>query len=221
MMASVDGRIAVTGWPIPDELRAEYESIHDSYGADGWICGRVTMEPFAKHTRSEAEIASEQPGSGGRDDYIAPGSYESFAFALDASGRLAWDSNDIGGDHVVSILSNRVSDKYLAFLRDRRVSYILAGETDIDLAIALNKIGKIFGVKTLMLEGGGKINGGVLRAGLIDELSLLIAPVADGRVGLPSLFDIVDTDASPVQLRLEHVDQRAANIVWLRYRISV
>lgn len=31
-----------------------------------------------------------------------------------------------------------------------------------------------------MLEGGDGINGSFLRAGLIDEVSLLIAPVADG-----------------------------------------
>jgi 2,5-diamino-6-(ribosylamino)-4(3H)-pyrimidinone 5'-phosphate reductase len=184
MMASVDGHIVVSGWPLSDELRAEYETVHESYDADGWICGRITMEPFAKRLRSDSEIANEIQGSPGRNDYHAPGKHDSFAFAVDASGRLAWESNDIGGDHVVALLSGRVSDEYLAFLRERKVSYILAGAMDIDLAVAMEKIGKIFGVKTLMLEGGGKINGTMLRAGLIDELSLLIAPVADGRVGM-------------------------------------
>jgi 5-amino-6-(5-phosphoribosylamino)uracil reductase len=30
----------------------------------------------------------------------------------------------LGGDHVVAILSERVSDAYLAFLRERGVSYL-------------------------------------------------------------------------------------------------
>lgn len=221
MMASVDGRIVVDGWPESDELRAEYESIHESYDADGWICGRVTMEPFARQTRSEPEIASDVPGDPDRDDYVAPGLHESFAFAIDARGRLAWESNDIGGDHVVAVLSNRVSDEYLAFLRERKVSYLLAGTTDIDLSLALQTIGKVFAVKTLMLEGGGKINGAMLHSGLIDELSLLLAPVGDGRVGVPSLFDVVDADSTPVKIFLEQVERRAANIVWLRYLIDV
>jgi 2,5-diamino-6-(ribosylamino)-4(3H)-pyrimidinone 5'-phosphate reductase len=84
----------------------------------------------------------------------------------------------------------------------------------------MEKIGKVFGVKTLMLEGGGKINGAMLHAGLIDELSLLIAPLADGRVGMPSLFDIVGVDTTPVHMALEQVERRASNILWHRYRID-
>ncbi|MDB4913969.1 MAG: hypothetical protein JWM95_1613 [Gemmatimonadetes bacterium] len=41
-------------------------------------------------------------------------------------GRLAWDSSDIDGDYVVSILSERVWDEYLTFLRERDVSYLVA-----------------------------------------------------------------------------------------------
>jgi len=124
-----------------------------------------------------------------REDFVAPGKHDSFAFAVDASGRLAWESSDISGDHVVAILSERVSDTYLASLRERGVSYLLAGADDVDLRLALEKIGDRFGVRTLMLEGSGKINAGMLRAGLIDEVSLLVAPIADARIGTPSLFD--------------------------------
>jgi riboflavin biosynthesis pyrimidine reductase len=100
------------------------------------------------------------------------------------------------------------------------VSYLLSGADDIDVRVAMEKIGKVFGVKTLMLEGGGKINGTLLRAALIDELSLLVAPVADGRIGVPSLFDVVDGEVTPVRLVIEQVERRASNIVWLRYRID-
>src|SRR5215217_7495759 len=127
MAASVDGRIVVDGWPASAEVRRQYELVHASYEADGWICGRVTMEPFAKHVRSAAEVAREHTGGAPREDFRAPGAWDSFAFAVDASGRLAWESNDIDGDHVVAILSERVSDEYLAFLRGRGVSYLIRG----------------------------------------------------------------------------------------------
>ena len=221
MMTSVDGRIVVRGWPLSAEGRKQYDLIHASYDADAWICGRVTMEPFAKRVRSEAEIAREPVRNDGavpRDDFRAPGDHDSFAFAIDAHGRLAWESNDIDGDHVVAILSERVSDEYLAFLRERGVSYVFAGSRDIDLAVALEKIGADFGVQTLMLEGGGRINGGMLRAGLIDEVSLLIAPVTDGRVGTPALFD--DDHVPSHRLALESVDRRADDVLWLRYRVE-
>ena len=217
MLTSVDGRILTDGWPLSAEGRRQYELVHESYEPDGWLCGRVTMEQhFAQGTRSEAEVAREHRGAP-REDFVANGEHDSFAFALDSHGRLAWETNDIDGDHVVAVLSERVSDEYLAFLRERGVSYLLAGARDVDLPLALEKIGAKFGVRTLMLEGGGKINGSMLRAGLIDELSVLVAPIADGRVGTPALFDVDGEAVSPRRLTLENVETRADGVLWLRY----
>jgi 2,5-diamino-6-(ribosylamino)-4(3H)-pyrimidinone 5'-phosphate reductase len=220
MMSSLDGRILTDGWPQSEEGRRQYEAVHESYEPDGWICGRVTMEEhFAQGVRSDAEIAREHHGAP-REDYRAPGEHDSFAFAVDASGRLAWETSDIDGDHVVAILSERVSDEYLAFLRGRGVSYLLAGARDVDLPLALEKIAARFGVRTLMLEGGGRINGGMLRAGLIDEVSVLVAPVVDGRMGTPALFDDDGDDPTPHRLALESVERRADDVLWLRYRVE-
>jgi riboflavin biosynthesis pyrimidine reductase len=220
MMTSLDGRIVTTGWPLTPEGRRQYELVHASYEPDGWLCGRVTMEPFAKRMRSDAEVAREHAGSAPREDFRAPGDFDSFAVAVDPSGRLAWESNDIDGDHVVTILSERVSDEYLAFLRERGVSYVLAGAGEIDLRLALEKVRARFGVRTLMLEGGGKINGALLQAGLIDEVSVLVAPVADGREGTPTLFDIDARAAAPRRLALEAIERRGDDMLWLRYRVE-
>ena len=217
MMTSIDGRIVPRDWPLSAEGRKQYELVHASYDADGWLCGRVTMEPFAKGLRSDAEVAREHQG-GAREDFVAPGDHDSFAFAVDSSGRLAWESSDIDGDHVVALLSERVSDEYLAFLRERGVSYLIAGEREVDLERALEKIGDAFPVETLMLEGGGKINGSMLAAGLVDEISVLVAPVVDGRMGQPALFDAVHMKARG--LVLEGLERRASDVLWLRYRLG-
>lgn len=225
MATSVDGRIVVDGWPAASAaaVRREYERVHASHGVNAWLCGRVTMQPFAGATRSDDEVAREHRGGTPREDYVAAGDHASFAFALDPSGRLAWRSSEIDGDHVVALLGGRVSDEYLAFLRHRGVSYLLAGEREIDLPLALEKIGARFRVPTLLLEGGGRINGAMLRAGLVDEVSLLVAPVADGRTGLAALFDVDaggDDGASPWRLALETVERRADDVLWLRYRVE-
>jgi riboflavin biosynthesis pyrimidine reductase len=227
MVASVDGRIVTEGWPLSAEERRQYEQVHATYAPDGWICGRVTMEQhFAADVRSDAEVArtyaSPRSGEAGppREDFVAPGEHSSFAIALDPRGKLVWESGDMEGDHVVAVLTHGVSDDYLALLRGRGVSYLLAGEEDVDLPLALEKIGARLGVRTLMLEGGGGINGSFLRAGLIDEVSLLVAPVADGRVGTAALFDVQGDGVRPCRLALEHVDRRVGDMLWLRYRVE-
>lgn len=220
MMSSLDGRILTDGWPQSKDGRRQYEIVHESYAPDGWICGRVTMEEhFAQRLRPDAEIAREHHGPP-REDHRAPGEHDAFAFAVDASGRLAWDTSDIDGDHVVAVLSERVSDEYLAFLRGRGVSYLLAGARDVDLPLALEKIHNQFGVRTLMLEGGGRINGGMLREGLVDEVSVLVAPVVDGRMGTPALFDDDGDEVTPRRLALDAVERRPDDVLWLRYRVE-
>jgi Pyrimidine reductase, riboflavin biosynthesis len=220
MLASVDGRIVTEGWPLSAEGRRQYEQVHATYDADGWLCGRVTMEQhFATGVRSDDEVAREHRGAP-RESFIAPGRHDSYAFVVDPHGKLRWESGDLDGDHLVAILTERVSDDYLAELRGRNASYLLAGAKTVDLPRALDEIGARLGVRTLMLEGGGGINGTMLRAGLVDELSLLVAPVIDGRVGLASLVDVQGEGFAPRRLALEHVERRADDVLWLRYRVE-
>jgi len=55
----------------------------------------------------------------------------------------------------------------------------------VDLAQAVSLLGQHFGIRRLLLEGGGHINGAFLEAGLVDELSLLVVPGIDGRHDIP------------------------------------
>ena len=59
MMASIDGRIVTGAWPDMAEGRREYERTAATFGADAWMCGRITMEPFAGAMRSSDDVARE------------------------------------------------------------------------------------------------------------------------------------------------------------------
>ena len=91
-------------------------------------------------------------------------------------------------------------------------------EVEGDLKKTLEKLRSHFGIETLLLEGGGKINGSFLASDLIDEVSVLVAPVADGSVGTPTLFDMSSVRGPARPLTLMSVEERRGDIVWLRYK---
>jgi riboflavin biosynthesis pyrimidine reductase len=219
MAASVDGRIATAGWNLSPEGRAEYERTAATYHAEAWMCGRITMAAYARGTAPQAQSI---PVTLAKTDFVAPHTETTYAVAVDPRGKLYWHTNAIDGDHVVAVLTEQVSDDYLACLQAQQVSYLFAGTHTLDVASALDKLAALFQVKTVLLEGGGKLNGAMLRAGLIDELSLLVAPLADGTNGTPTVFDALEQTPSPVPVHflLQAVEQRADGIVWLRYRRS-
>ena len=82
----------------------------------------------------------------------------------------------------IEVSTKRATNAYCAFLRKNKISYIIAGKEKVDCAIAVEKLKGLFGIETLMVSGGGLINWYFLEADLIDELSIVIAPVADGAI---------------------------------------
>jgi riboflavin biosynthesis pyrimidine reductase len=215
MLPSIDGRIVTRGWDLKT-ASAEYERIAATFDADAWIIGRISMQPYAGNARIPARKTREPIA---REDYVAPHAETSYAIAIDPSGKLRWNANNIDGEHVITVLTESVSNNYLAFLQEKGVSYLFGGKSRIDLARVLRKLRARFGIRKLMLEGGGKINGSFLAANLIDELSILVAPIADGSVGTPTLFDAPSRRAPARNLKLLSMEKRAGGIVWLRYKM--
>lgn len=213
MLPSVDGRIVLRDWGVENATR-EYEKTAATFDADAWIIGRISMEPYAGKARVPRRRNGEPVA---REDFVAPHDSESYAIAIDPSGKLRWSQNNIDGEHVISVLTEGVPDDYLAFLQAQGVSYVFGGKSKINLGKVLAKLRERFGIKKLLLEGGGKINGSFLAADLIDELSILVAPAADGSTGTPTLFDAGRSPAR--RLKLLSVEKRAGDIVWLRYKV--
>ena len=214
MVPSVDGRIVTDTWRLPRALHEEYESTASSFDADAWIIGRVSMEPYAGNAVLPARTGRTRIP---RTDFVARSDAPSYAIAIDPGGKLRWESASVDEDHAVAVLTEQVPDRYLAFLRERGVSYLFGGKSRIDLPTVLGKLRTRFGIRKLLLEGGGKINGSFLAAGVIDELSILIAPVADGGVGTPSLFDAWMGPGPARHLKLLSVERRPGDLLWVRY----
>jgi len=214
MGPTVDGRI--TGISAAKSLTAAYERTAQTFDADGWVIGRISMEPYAGKANVPRTSNQKIP----RTDFVANANAMSYAIAIDPSGKLRWTTNALDADHVITVLTQRVSNAYLAFLRAKQISYLFAGKTRIDLKSALGKLRTKVGIRRLLLEGGGRINGSFLEEGLIDELSILIAPLANGSNGTPTLFDTGRRTSHGTKLRLTAVKRLENDIVWLRYRVQ-
>ncbi len=217
MMCTVDGRIITEHWGNP-KGRSLYEPVHDRYKVRSWMAGRVTMErDFASKRPLNLKPAGRIIG---KVDHIADPKAKSYAIAIDREGKLNWQRGEIAGDHLVTVLSEEVSMDYLAHLQEKGISYIFGGKKELDLKKVLNKLNKLFKIKRLMLEGGGGLNGSFLRDGLIDELSVLYLPLADGTEGAASLFDAAEDDKKKaVKLKLLSFKKLQHDVLWMRYKL--
>lgn len=226
MVSSIDGRLLTGRWSPPaggiDKgiISQTYEKVAKSLNADGWMVGRRTMEEFAKGRASERNRTGNWP----RSTHVANPSARTFAVGIDPRGKLHYHTDIAEGNHIIAVLGERVADSYLEELRDAGVSYLFAGADGSDLQLAMEKLAQDFGVRSLLLEGGGIVNGAFLKAGLIDEISLLIYPGVDGLSGIPSIFEYRgENDERPAAGQaLRHMSSETleGGLVWLRYRVE-
>jgi riboflavin biosynthesis pyrimidine reductase len=221
MVCSVDGRIWGSRWrPKSNVVPNLFEKLHDEMGGGSWLCGRVTAQEFA---RGKGRTYPPTTETFPRENWFARRDAKAWAIFLDAHGKAVWERSDIGGDPILVILTEQTPDSHLAGLRGEGISYIFAGKAEIDLAAALETLNRELGIERLMLEGGGGANGALLRAGLIDELSLVICAVIDGSTGGPIVFNSGDEDLGPAPIETmtlvgHEVLEKGA--VWLRYKLA-
>src|ERR1700685_1583343 len=168
MCTTIDGKILVDRWsrlPRGQSGGALFEKTAASFGVNSWLVGTHTMKEFAAKSRRLKAAKQTVP----RGDYLANPSATRFAMGTDAKGDLRFSKNEVGGDHVVLLVTRLVSNDYLTHLRSAKVSYLFCGRKHLNLSIALTKIRARLGIRRLMLEGGGIFNGAMLKEGKGDE----------------------------------------------------
>ncbi len=215
MMASVDGRIDCD---MTEKIESgdEYHEALDELDVPTTISGRVTAvmhyaEPGAFKPNDATPIREESAWKSVDAD--------NYCVILDTNGTLLWESAYSDDQPLLCIVSEQVTREYLGYLKEKGISYIATGKERIDLPRAMEILHDTFGVKRTGVVGGGKINGAFLAAGLIDEMSLMIASGIDGRSNQPSVFDGIAENSEPVRLKLSHFKAYDCGTVWMRYMI--
>jgi len=121
----------------------------------------------------------------------------------------------------VALCSAATPAGHLAWLESHGIERIATGGERVDLAAALEELASRFGVRTVRVDSGGKLNGELLRLGLVDEVSLLVHPYLVGGTCPASMFRAADLvhEVGVVQLELLHSRKVKQGIVWLRYAV--
>jgi riboflavin biosynthesis pyrimidine reductase len=221
MAASIDGRTLLSRWSPQDNVPPGlFDRLHEELGGDAWLVGRTTGQEYAKGNEYPTSTKDVFP----REPWFARRDAKAYGVVLDTRGKIVWGRSDIGNDPIVVVLSEEVSDAHLAGLRSEGISYVFGGKKELDLALTLDVLNRELGVKRLLLEGGGVTNGAFLRAGLVDEVSLILFPTVDGAKDAPAVFDSLENErgrSAPVRsMTLESHQKLEGGVLWLRYKLK-
>jgi riboflavin biosynthesis pyrimidine reductase len=221
MLTSPDGGLHPSRWTnSPDGGRSDwsalYEKVHQEHAGNAWMVGRVTMAEISK----AAAHAPSGPLDVKRPHFFARPGASSFAIALDPSGKLHFSGDELYGDHVIVLLGANVPDSHLAELAADGVSYVVSEQQEIDVGAMLDLLGRELGIVRVLLEGGAGINGSMMAAGLVDELSLIVAPALDARRGSDRIVEFgADGLAGKAELSLIGCEPLGHGALHIRYAV--
>ncbi len=223
MMASIDGKITfgrINGKEVAQQVFDDYFDLYVeaelSYQSKAMLFGRITMEMFS----STQDISLPQAaGSFKVEDYL-PRPILNYALGIDTKGKLRWKGktirlNDKDYDLII-IVTKQSPLNYLQYLRENEISYIVAGEGNIDFKVLFAKL-KELGIERLIIEGGGITNGAILAEEFIDEISLLQIPLVINNLDTVSVFEHKMKECAVHEFKLHDVVQLKKDVVWLRY----
>src|SRR5687767_4182783 len=115
MVTTIDGKILGNRWgKIPGQKNGAdlFESTAESLGIGAWLVGTTTMKEFmgrnVKLPRAKQKIA--------RRDHVAKPRAKTLAIGADRHGVLRFQQSETHGEHVVLLVTEHVSDDYLAHL---------------------------------------------------------------------------------------------------------
>lgn len=225
ILSALDGKItgAFMRTKAVQEVSGEYARIRTEYQVDAWLYGTVTTKEFIKGRKPQLDFTAEVPDG----DFIAENHAALYYVSVDTQGEIGWESGTFckpgrPDAHVIEVLTEQTPAAYRAYLRERKVSYILAGEKLLDSKIAVEKLYRLFGIDTLLICGGGKVNWTFLQQGVVDELSLVIAPAADGNPDSVTVFEKSEflPATVPAEFQLKNAERLKGDGIHLNYTVN-
>jgi riboflavin biosynthesis pyrimidine reductase len=232
-VASLDGRLTIaprvlllTGderWSAIAGATDGYSRLMREYAPDAILEGSGSFVMDAETWTTGADPAAggmAQPG----EDFLPssvtgrPG-HRGWFTVVDGRGRVRWGFKEYpdpswAGWHLLVLVCARTPAAYVAYLREEKIPYLVAGDGRVDLALALEKLGDKLRVRRVLSTAGGRLGGALLRAGLIDEIDLELLPALIGGDATPALFDArpLAPDEQPSRIQVTDLGLRHGHI---------
>lgn len=121
---------------------------------------------------------------------------------------------------IIVLASGRAPERKLRRLRKVADQVQVFGAADVDFVAALKWLRREWSVKRLLCEGGGEVNAGLFRAGVVNEVYQTICPLVFGGRQAPTMVDgngIAEVSQA-VRLSVKSV-KRVRNELFLVYRV--
>ncbi len=239
--ASVDGRVAVTRDALLLYGDKRWTAIQgqDDFDVYGWLNStyhpQAMLEGSGSFICDDAQPSPLPPCEGDPaplyqdflpDAIIHRPGHRGWFTAVDGRGRIRWQFKEWPdeawkGWYALAWVALRTPPEYLAYLQREQIPYLVAGENRVNLALALEKMQEKLGVQSLVSTAGGRLNGALVRAGLVDEIDLLLHPGIIGGLDVPSLFDspALGPEEMPIRLNLTSCQVRPGGSLWLHYQV--
>jgi 2,5-diamino-6-(ribosylamino)-4(3H)-pyrimidinone 5'-phosphate reductase len=210
---SLDGRF---DW-MSDDQGLYYETIY-RFQVDGLLSGSNTMleaqNNMGNNTYKQDYTPAAKDPSDGRQLLVV----------VDSRGRIKdWSvlRNQPYWRDVVVLCSNATPREHLERLRAQKVETIIAGENHVDLHNCLVTLRAEYGVSKLRVDSGGILNGVLLRAGLVNEVVIILNPCLTGGKSARTFYvadDLVSRDGI-ISLELKKVEELRDGFLWLQYLV--
>lgn len=217
-LVSVDGRTD----HFAGDLGLYYE-LAAALPQDAVLSGSATFLAAAAAQGIELSGEDPLPPNGDRPPSAAPDAAPLLVI-VDSRGRLtrfAWLTSMPYWRGLLVACSTTTPAGHLDLLARHRIPYVLVGDDRVDLARLLETLAVEHDIANVRVDSGGTLNGALLRAGLVDEISLLIAPYAVGGRTPASLFVADDLqDDAVTRLELLSVERLRGDSIWLRYEVA-
>jgi len=108
---------------------------------------------------------------------------------VDSSGATPPDASILHkgkGKRVVAV--SKRADPIKISLLEKKATILVAGKDEVDLIVLMDKLGNL-GIHRIMVEGGGTLIAGLMKAGLVNEIYTFIGNIIIGGKDAPTITD--------------------------------